>query len=93
MASYFLMLTGGVATHLLLRRRHRYERGAYTYTGGAIGIIAGVLAVVGVRLRNLLTGRADTLTFDTLVYMGLLGGCLMVIIATVFWYMARPDKP
>ena len=52
-ASYFLVLTSGVATHLILSRRGRYSPSSYMFTGGAIGVIAGMLGAVIVRLLSL----------------------------------------
>ena len=89
-ASYFLILTSGVATHLILSRRGRYSPSSYMFTGGAIGVIAGMLGAVIVRLLSL--GRPDTSAIELPVAFGILGGVLMVFISAFFWIIARPDR-
>jgi len=87
------MLTSGVATYLIRERRGRHTRLDYLITGGAVGIIAAMLAVVGVRLLLLAEGKAGTFTIGMLIAIGVVGGALMVIISTFFWFIARPDRP
>jgi hypothetical protein len=52
-----------------------------------------MLAVVGVRLLLLAEGKAGTFTIGMLIAIGVVGGALMVIISTFFWFIARPDRP
>ena len=90
--SYCLMLTAGIATHLILRRQHRLGWLDYLLTGAWTGAIFGVGLVVMLRVAQIFIETPRPATFGMLIAVGLIGAMLMGCIAAFFWFIARPDK-